>query len=156
MKKSIRRFATVVLICCAAFMVLVAAGSLYLRKMDRESKAFFDAAVPAIAKGWDMDELIKRASPEFVEAMDPDGMEQYFVELQQLGDFVANGDSDGEAALSISIRRWCETTADFRSQAEFEAGTAEVRISLVREDGKWRIYDLSVSPAMFADRQDVI
>lgn len=35
------------------------------RALDRESKAYVDAAIPAIVAKWDINEIEKRISPEF-------------------------------------------------------------------------------------------
>src|ERR1017187_1670145 len=55
-----------------AIVVLGAIGSAFVavrgNALDKESKAYADAAIPAIANGWNEKELLDRASPEFKRA----------------------------------------------------------------------------------------
>ena len=55
-------------------LVAAASGGLWFagNKLDKESKAYVDAAVPAIAGNWSVEELRKRASEEFSAAVDYD------------------------------------------------------------------------------------
>jgi hypothetical protein len=51
-------------------------------KLDNESKAYVDAAVPAIVSSWNDQELLTRASPEFQKAASPPMWNDSFVGLE--------------------------------------------------------------------------
>ncbi len=126
------------------------------KKLDRESKAFVDAAVPAIVSGWDISEIQKRASPEFNDEVDYDDLEQDLETLRQLGKLVEYKGSTGDANITLSFRYGYEVTADYRASADFETGSADMQISLIRHDGQWQILDFRVNPEEFTESQHVI
>ena len=142
-----------------ALLVVIAATSASLaiigKKLDKESKAFVDAAIPAIISDWDIAELQKRASPELDETADYDDVEEYFGSLQQLGKFQEYKGSVGDSNITISLGGY-EITADYTASADFEAGSVELQISLIRHNGQWQILDFKVSPEEFSQRNDVI
>ena len=142
-----------------ALLVVIAATSASLaiigKKLDKESKAFVDAAIPAIISDWDITELQKRASPELDETADYDDVEEYFGSLQQLGKFQEYKGSIGDSNITISLSGY-EITADYTASADFEAGSVELQISLIRHNGLWQILDFKVSPEEFSQRNDVI
>ena len=142
-----------------ALLVVIAAtiGSLAIlgKKLDKESKVFVDAAVPAIVSEWDVTELQRRASPELDESVDYDDVEEYFASLKQLGKFQEYKGSSGDSNITISLSVY-EITADYTASADFEAGSVELQISLIRHGSQWQILDFKVSPEEFTQRNDVI
>ncbi len=145
------------------FLVLIvgtaaAMGTLAVlgKRLNKESKTFVDAAVPAIVSGWDVEEIQKRASPEFNDEVDYDDLEQDLETLRQLGELVEYKGSSGDANITLSIRYGYEITADYTASADFEAGSADIHISLIKHDGQWQILDLTVNPEEFTERHDVI
>jgi hypothetical protein len=126
------------------------------KQFDRESRAFVDAAVPAIVSDWDVQELEKRASPEFDSSINYDDVEQYFSELRKLGRLVAYKGATGDSTITVSLRYWYEITADYTAIADFETGSAEFQVTLIRLNGQWQILDFRISPEEFSKRKDVI
>jgi hypothetical protein len=146
-----------------AFLVLIVgivAGTVTLaaikNRLDKESKAFVDAAIPAIVTTWDVSEIEKRASPEFNDEVDYDELEQDFSALQQLGKLVEYKGSDGDVNIALSFQCGYEITADYTASADFETGSTAMRISLVKHGGQWQILDFSISPEDFSERSDII
>jgi hypothetical protein len=54
-------------------------------KLDKESKAYVDAAIPTIVSFWNEQELLKYASPEFQKATSPEDVDRLFGWLSTLG-----------------------------------------------------------------------
>ncbi len=144
-------FIVFIILMIAAVTGLVALG----KKYDKESKAFVDTAVQAIATEWDIEELQKRASAEFNDEVDYESLAEDFITLQQLGKLVEYKGSTGDSNITLSLSGYV-ITADYTATAEFEAGSAEMQVSLVRREGRWQILDFSVSPESFTERKDVI
>ncbi len=144
-------FIVFIILMLAAVAGLVALG----KKYDKESKAFVDTAVQAIAAEWNIEELQKRASSEFNDEVDYEGLAEDFITLQQLGKLVEYKGSRGDSNITVSLSGYA-VTADYRATAEFEAGSAEMQVSLVRREGRWQILDFSVSPESFTERKDVV
>jgi hypothetical protein len=126
------------------------------KRLDKESKAFVDAAIPAIASGWDISEIQKRASPEFEDEVDYDDLEEDLAVLRQMGKLKEYKGSTGESNITLSFQYGYEITADYTANADFEAASAIMQISLIKHDGQWQILDFKVNPEEFNERQDVI
>lgn len=144
-------FIVFIILMIASVAGLVALG----KKYDKESKAFVDTAVQAIAADWDIEELQKRASAEFNDEVDYESLAEDFITLQQLGKLVEYKGSTGDSNITLSLSGYV-ITADYTATAEFEAGSAEMQVSLVRREGRWQILDFSVSPESFTERKDVV
>ncbi len=155
MKKAITTLGYVFLV----LLVLMAAGAATLaalgKKWDKESHAYVDAAVQAIVADWDIAELQKRASPELDDAVDYESLEEDFNALQQLGSLVEYKGSTGDSNITLSLSGYA-ITADYTAAADFEEGSAELQISLIRRGGQWQILDFSVRPEAFTERKDVV
>ena len=159
MKKTMKKIITVFGYAFIVFIVLMIAAAVTVvvlgKKFDNESRAYVDTAVQAIAADWDIAELQKRASPEFNDAVDYGDLEDDFTTLQQLGKLVEYKGSSGDSNITISLGGYA-VTADYTAIAEFEAGSAEMRVSLVRRKGRWQILDFTVNPESFVERKDVV
>ena len=155
MKKTIMILGYIFLALIVVVGLTVACLAIIGKKLDKESKAFVDAAVPAIVTDWDVAELQKRASPELDESVDYDDVEEYFGSLQELGKFQEYKGSTGDSNITISLTGY-EITADYTASADFEAGSVDMQISLIRHNGQWQILDFKVSPQEYTERSDVI
>lgn len=142
---------------CVIVLVVAGVASVAVigKRLDKESKAFVDAAVPAIVAEWDIAELQKRASPEFNASVDYDDLADDFETLQQMGKLVEYKGSIGDSNITVSLSGY-EITADYTANADFETGSTEMQISLIRHSGQWQILDFTVSPEAFTERKDVI
>jgi len=135
-----------------AALVLAFAG----KRLDRSSKAYADAAITAIVTEWDVAELQKRASPEYNDAVDYDEIEDDFDVLRDMGVLMAYRGSTGDSLITLSLRYGYEITADYRATVEFEAGSTDIRILLIRHSGQWQILDLLLDPQVYSENKDVI
>ncbi len=145
-------FLALLIVLLAGMGTLVAIGN----RQDRESKAYVDAALPAIISTWDIREIEKRASPEFNDEVDYDELEQDFGVLQQLGKLVEYKGSTGDSNITLSFQYGYEISADYNASADFEGGSADMRISLIKHGGQWQILDFRVNPREFDERSDII
>jgi hypothetical protein len=156
MKKVIMMLGYAFLVLIAGIVAETVTLSAIKNRMDKESKAFVDAAIPAIVSTWDVSEIEKRASPEFNDEVDYDELQQDFSALQQLGNLVEYKGSDGDSNIALSFQYGYEITADYTANADFEAGSTAMRISLVKRGGQWQILDFSINPEDFSERNDII
>ena len=145
------------------FLTLIAAtvisvGVLYFegKKLDKESKAFADSAITAITADWSVDELKKRASAEFENDVDYDEIQEYLDSLGVLGKFVSSQGSTGESTITLSPRYGYEITADYTGTVNFEAGSAEIQLLLIKQEGRWQILDFRVNPQMYTEDRNVV
>ncbi|MDA8423343.1 MAG: hypothetical protein M0Z89_08435 [Nitrospiraceae bacterium] len=142
-----------------AVIVLAIAGAASVaimgKRLDKESKGYVDAALPAIITEWDISELQKRASPEFDASVDYDDLEDYFESLRELGKLEEYQGSTGDSNITISPGGY-EITADYTATADFEKGSVELQVSLIKHNGSWQILDFRVNPEESTERKDVI
>jgi hypothetical protein len=155
MKKTIMILGYIFLTLIVVIATTIASVTIIGKKLDKESKVFVDAAVPAIIADWDVTELQKRASPELDSSVDYDEVEDYFYSLQEMGKFQQYNGSTGDSNITISLGGY-EITADYTASADFEAGSVEMQISLIKHGSQWQILDFKVSPEEYTRRNDVI
>ncbi len=152
MKKLISIFLPVVLL----FLAAVAAVAVLVNNLNKESKLFVDAAVPAIIADWDVREIQKRASPEFNATVDYDDMLQMFDILRDLGDLQEYYEAAGESKITLSLESGLVITALYEASADFEEGSADIQISLIRHGGQWQILGFKVAPGEREERKNII
>src|SRR6266446_698826 len=70
------------------------------RALDKESKQYAEAAIPAIIGGWHMNELERRASPEFKSVMKDGDLEKLFAMFGRLGKLGAYKGCRGQSIMS--------------------------------------------------------
>ena len=145
-------FLVLIVVLIAGFVSLTIIGS----RLDKESKEFVDAAIPAIVSTWDVSEIEKRASPEFNDEVDYDELEQDLGVLQQLGKLIEYKGSTGDANITLSLQYGYEITADYTASADFEVGSTNMRMSLIKHGGQWQILDFKINPEEFNERSDII
>ena len=145
-------FLALIIVIAAVIGTLAVIGN----RLDKESKAFVDAAIPAIAAHWDINEIQKRASPEFDGDVNYDDLAQDLDELRQMGKLVEYKGSVGQSNITVSFQLSYEITADYSASADFETASADIRISLIRHDGQWQILDIQVNPEEFTESHNVI
>src|SRR5260370_29865093 len=90
----------------AIFLALIVLGGIGIAfvairgtALDKESKAYVDAAVPVIVSSWSVQALLDRASPEFTQATQPGDVDRFFGTLRQLGKMRVYKGSQGQALM---------------------------------------------------------
>jgi hypothetical protein len=156
MEKTVKTFLSVLFVLGAIFFTGIVALIMMGISLDKESKAFVDTAVPAIVSDWDVKEIRKRAGPEFNETTDYEDMQQLFDVLHGLGELQEYGGSSGESRILVSLGHGIMITAAYSASADFESGSAEIHISLIRHDGQWQILGFEIVPEETDMGKDII
>ena len=139
----------------ALLLIIFAAASVnYVafrgRQLDVSSKAYVDTNVPVIVSSWSVDELTKRSSAEFREATDDKQLNLIFIRLKQLGQFQKYEGAKGESNTIFNYKSAKETKmANYVATATFQNGSANIKVTLIQEDGQWQIYGFSVDSPIF-------
>jgi hypothetical protein len=137
-----------------AVAALVLGGSIgfYLStsRLDRSGSAYTDNAVSQILNAWSDQELMKRASPQFREAVDQQELHAAFDVLShRLGLMQACSPAQGRVRRDGSAG----VTASYELACRFDRGAATVHITLLRGADEWQILGFSVdSPAQQRER----
>lgn len=117
--------------------------------LDKQSKAYVDSTVPILVNGWDEQELLSRASPEFKQVVDKDDLDKLHTQFRKLGRLRDCQASEGEANMSITTQNGRSITASYSVKAKFDAGSAVIKISLIKHGDQWQIYGFHISSEAF-------
>lgn len=115
-------------------------------KLDKSSKAYVDEVAPIILTSWNTQELLNRASPELLKFVPIDKLNTLFNMLsEKLGRLKEYKGSEGEAKINIIFPGGRTVRAEYIVRAVFEKGDAEVMVTLIQHNNKWRIQGFHVS-----------
>ena len=114
--------------------------------LDKESKAYVDAAVPAIISSWNTQELLSRAGPEFNQTTKADEVQRFFSGLRSLGKMQKYQGSQGESVTSQILGKGTTISARYLVSADFEGGTAKIYVTLIKHGNLWQIAGFRVEP----------
>jgi hypothetical protein len=138
MKKLLMMFGAVFILILGLVALLVLRGTV----ADRESKAYADASVISIVSAWNEQALIDRASPEFIHNASKAQIDALFARLRPLGHMTRYAGSSGSSFINFNVgtgSKGSTTTAVYIANADFEHGSAQIKITLIKQHGAWRI-----------------
>lgn len=139
---------------CVIFIAIVA-GLIFLfvskaSKLERSAQEYMDTTIPGIITDWSTQTLLDQASPELLKTVTPDQMARYFEKFHQLlGPLQSYHGARGGTRYTYTTEDGRRDLGEFTVFADFEKGEAEIKVSLIRHDGKWQISGFHVnSPAL--------
>ena len=142
-----------------ALLVLGALGVGFLawrgNALDKESKAYADAAIPAIITTWLDKALLDRASPEFNQTTNAVQVYQLFRQCESsLGRLQKCEPAQGQAAIFVTPQTGERITAKYTAKARFDNGEATITLSLIKHGDQWQIAGFHVdTPKRVAPKQ---
>ena len=130
----------------ALLAAVVIAGALMLNHSARQ---YVDATLPIIARDWNEDEILKRASPGLKQNISADELgARLLLYKVRLGDLKKCEGSVGTTSLAYSSGA-LTLSARYGARADFESDYAIVGFKLIWHGGQWQIQDILVdSPAL--------
>jgi len=109
-------------------------------RLDKESKAYADAAIPAIA-AWSEKELLDRQSPELKQTLTQQQLDLTFQRLSlALGHLQKCEPAQGQSIMSGK-----QVKATYISKAIFEKGEAVIQLDLIKHGDQWQILGFKVN-----------
>lgn len=142
-------FLILIIIAIVGFVLLASKG----KRLDKESKQYVDEAIVSIVSGWEKQELIKRASPELMAAVNDDGLNKVFDLFQRLGNLKEYKGPEGQSNISLTTQHGKVITADYTAKADFDAGPAEIKVSLIKHGNNWQILKFNIDSKVFLEKQ---
>jgi hypothetical protein len=135
-------FLVIVVLGAAMFGYVAYNGS----RLDASSKQYVDETLPIIVAHWDKEELLKRASPEFKTVATSEDTDALFAQLQsKLGALVKYDGAKGGSNMSYTTQYGKVISANYKADAEFERGKAEIEFKLIQHDGEWQVLGFHVN-----------
>jgi hypothetical protein len=126
-----------------ALIVLVVIGIAFVavrgNALDKESKAYADAAIPAVVTSWNQKELLDRASPEFKQAVTEQKLDQMFRWFSSLGRLQKCAAAEGHSFMSVTSQNGKTISAKYASKAQFEKGEGDITLVLIKHGDHWQI-----------------
>jgi hypothetical protein len=139
----------VLLVLGAAGIAIVAVKG---NALDKESKQYVDAAVPAIVSGWDITEIQNRASPEFKAAVKDEDLEKLVGMFRRLGKLKAYNGAKGDANISVTTQHGKVISAAYVASADFDTGPAEINMSLIKHGDQWQLLGIHINSKVFLEQ----
>jgi hypothetical protein len=115
-------------------------------RLDRSSKVYAERSVTQILNAWSDQELLKRASEQFRDAVDPAELHAGFDVLSHR---LGTTQSCSEARGALREEEGRPVMARYDLSCRFDHGVATVRISLIRAGSDWQILGFTIdSPSL--------
>jgi hypothetical protein len=145
------RFLLVLASIVLALIVLGALGiwffAVQANALDKESKAYADAAIPAIITTWLDKAVLERASPEWYHDRTTAVEVYHFFRRceSSLGRLQKCEPAQGQSLTSVTPRGGKTISAQYTAKAQFEKGEGIIRLILVKHGDQWQITGFNVS-----------
>jgi hypothetical protein len=137
--------------CGALSLILLVAGVIGFAilayrgtKLDKESSAYADAALKAIATDWSQKELLDRESPEFKRATPVEELDALFGQYAKLGHLQSTEPMKGQAGIFYDARTGQRIEGHYIAKAQFENAEATVTLTLIKHGDQWQIAGIHV------------
>jgi hypothetical protein len=138
------------------FLIIIVLGAVGIgfiavrgNALDKESRAYADATIPAIVSGWSQKELVDRASPEFKKAVTQQQLDQMFHWFTSLGRLQKCEPAQGQAGISVTPQTGKVISGQYAAKTKFEKGDATIKLALIKHENQWQVLSFYVdSPAL--------
>jgi hypothetical protein len=118
-------------------------------RLDKESSAYADAALKAIATDWSQKALLERASPEFKQAVSIDQLDVYFQGCSKLGHLQQVEPMKGQSGISYYPNIGKRVHGLYTTKAQFENGEATITLGLIKHGDQWQIARFEVQTPVY-------
>jgi hypothetical protein len=113
-------------------------------QLDKESSAYADAALRAIATDWSEKALLDRASAEFKQATPIDQLDAYFRQYAKLGHLQSAEPMKGQSGMSYHPNTGKRVQGFYSTKAQFENAEATVTLGVIKHGEQWQILSINV------------
>ncbi|MGH7091773.1 MAG: hypothetical protein ACREE4_15340 [Stellaceae bacterium] len=123
-------------------------------RLDAESRAFVDGAVPAITAHWNKEQLRKRASPQLLQSLKPGQLTALFAMFSRLGPLIEYEGAKGQARMFYKIGSGGTVSASYVAKARYRNGSAAIKILLIEQGRDWLIqgFHIDLPPSLYTGR----
>jgi hypothetical protein len=138
----------IILALIAGIVVLATLVLTHNRAASEASALVLDVNTRSLGN-WDPEPVLSHAHDSLLADAGPDFFHTYFRALQRLGNLQEIRDITFELTLSPPWTLYRAGSAHYTMNASFSAGQAEIRMTLIRENGRWMIGEyLVLTPAL--------
>lgn len=146
MKKALGMLLALILVASVGVFALRSKGE----ALDKESKAFADDFIIKTVSSWDKEQLLSKASPEFMQALesDPAGFEKVFATWKKLGSLRKYEGSKGQTRIGVT-QNGRQVLARYLAEVQFENSPARIALICEKRDGEWVVHKFHVDSKYF-------
>jgi len=135
-------FAVLIVFAAVGFFVLNHFGN----QLDQESKSYVDSNLPKIITNWNVEELLKRASPELMKVAPRDKVEKLFkMFAEKLGPLEYYEGSTGQSNMLVTTQDGYVVTGVYVAEARFVKAPATIKFRIIKHDDNWQILEFHVN-----------
>ncbi len=129
---------TLLMVIGAIFAVLFIVLAVIQRMTSdyRDGQSYADAAAVAIVSDWNEQAFLDRASPDLIQVATREEIDSMFAQLRGFGRMTKYAGCSGD---TIIFPLTLTTTEAYVAKADFEHGSAQIKITLIKRNGAWRI-----------------
>ena len=136
------------------FVLLAGAGITYMAKkggqLDNESKAFVDEKVLEFIKTWNKQIILDNASKELLAVITEEEIDKLIEVYKKLGALKGYYGAEGSSLVNYN-NQGKTISAEYTAKADFENGLAEIKVKLVKREGKWFLKLFLINSKVFLD-----
>ena len=111
----------------------------YEDKNSRESEQFARESMIAIARNWDIKEILNRYNPRIKERLTIGALENNLRSMEKVGTLKRVDNFDGNLLLVKSFQGDPDSTAVYKGELSLEKGVYVIRLLLSKWDDEWFI-----------------
>ncbi len=128
-------------------LLLVVVGGIFVfgrvLALDRECRDFVDSMLPPILRTWDEDAFLNEALPEFLVGERRAKVSELFDQFaESLGPMKSYNGATGQVQVSATTQQIRRTIGVYVATATFEKGLGRVTLRLIKQDDRWRVYNI--------------
>jgi hypothetical protein len=121
-------------------------------RLDKESRTYAEAAIPAIVTTWSVDAFFDRASTELTRQVTANDADRLFRSFSQLGRLKHCDPARGQSMTSAIIGQPRKTTAHYEASASFEKGDAVIKLDLIKHGNDWQLLGFHIDSPVFVPK----
>ncbi|MFB2971203.1 hypothetical protein ACE1CD_19715 [Aerosakkonema sp. BLCC-F183] len=112
-----------------------------------DAQNYVDSAVSEIIKDWNYLELLKRATPQFLESVQPEELERVFYYFfQQIGKLESYTGAICNGVSGLNKQEFGQLiVGDYVAQAKFTKKSAKIKGQIIKQDNQWFINTFTIS-----------
>jgi hypothetical protein len=137
-------------------IVLVVIGIVVLAtrgtRLDKESRAYAQTAIPSILRTWNEEAFFEMASPEMKRAVSAKQADGFFQTFRRLGNLQHCDPVNGQATIHFVPGQLGTPTAHYETAAKFEQGDGRIILDLIKHGDQWQLLGFYINSPNFVQK----
>lgn len=139
----------IVLVVTVLLITFAAVAYFTTGKLDEESRAYANRAIPAIVRRFELDNFLQFTNSDMREKYSDAELETMIRDYQEFGDFIQITDVQGSAQRDFTFLKGDahNVSAEYQAMVEFSETSAMVKVKMIKSPFfGWSISEFSLYP----------